>query len=305
MILKKITLIAILSAFLFAMTGCDKGTEPEAIDEFALLEAAGNEYFSNYKSVSGQPVNVTIVDVFAQGLDSWTIVDYRSPTDFASGHLIGAVNVNKDSIFVKIDNGTISTARTILNVCYAGQVASRVTCALNLAGYDAQNLKFGMCAVVPGTDTGYVNGGGKWAAQIANDEGYILETTSNDVATQTEYSFPNLSTGQNTVTDIVKARYMGTWKKKKASEVFANPGSFFIVNYWPKSHYDAGHIPGAFQFTPKSSLGYSGSFPVYAEIIFGKRSAFEIFTNKQADRGILLFGPDIRTNNGLSANAGV
>jgi rhodanese-related sulfurtransferase len=251
----KFLLVAGLSIFLVVFLGCDKATEPEDVDEFALLEEAGSAYFASYTSVSGKAINIDIADVFSTGLSSWTIVDYRSAADFASGHLTGAVNVNKDSLFVRIDDGAVSTSKTILNVCYTGQTASRATCALNLAGIDAQNLKFGMCAVVPGADTGYVGGGGKWAAQVAADEGFTLETTSNDVTTQPANTFPTLNTGESAVADIVRARFAGTWKAKKAADVFAAPGNFFIINYWPKSEYDQGHITGAFQFTPKSSLG--------------------------------------------------
>jgi rhodanese-related sulfurtransferase len=37
--------------------------------------------------------------------------------------------------------------------------------------------------------------------------------------------------------------------------LFANLGNYYIVNYWPLSHYlNPGHIPGAIQYTPRVDL---------------------------------------------------
>ncbi|HHB52262.1 MAG TPA: rhodanese-like domain-containing protein, partial [Saprospiraceae bacterium] len=40
----------------------------------------------------------------------------------------------------------------------------------------------------------------------------------------------------------------------KAQELFENPTHYFTINYWPKEKYDQGHVPGAYQYTPKKSL---------------------------------------------------
>ena len=63
--------------------------------------------------------------------------------------------------------------------------------------------------------------------------------------------------GGEPVADI-HVRYVGL-KGISAADVFAavaaNPDSLFIVNYWSDADYSDGHITGAYQYTPNSSLG--------------------------------------------------
>jgi len=243
--------------------GDDNGTSPEEVDEFDLVSDIGDTYFTTYTTPSGAPVNITISSVFTlltDGDDSNDpyIIDYRSATDFASGHLTGAVNISLGNLISKIDDGTIPTDQTILNVCYTGQTASHATAVLNLLGYEAQNLKFGMCGV---TTSSSINGTQTWLNQIATDE-YATQLVSTEETLSAEYDFPTLNTGEVTAEEIIKARFTsylnskgGSWAKITADAVFEDPSSYFIVNYWPEDEYlDPGHIPGAYQFTPQSSM---------------------------------------------------
>ena len=248
---------------LFFYCGDDNGTEPVAVDEFALVTAVGDDYFTNYTTPSGAGVNISISDVFTlltDGDDSNDpyIIDYRSATDFASGHLTGAVNISLGNLISKIDDGTIPTDKTILNVCYTGQTASHATAVLNMLDYEAKNLLWGMCGV---TTSSSVNGTDKWSGQIAADE-FATQLVSDAETLTTENDFPTLNTGETTADEIIKARFTaylnskgGSWATITASTVFENPDNYFIINYWPEIEYlDPGHIPGAYQFTPKSSL---------------------------------------------------
>ena len=257
---KYLTIVLIVVLALFFILGCDKdnGTEPEKVDEFALVAAKGDVYFTNYLTPGGLPVNVSISDVYDNLTDGNAtndpfIIDYRSATDFASGHIKGAVNMPLSDLVDKVDDGTIPKDKVILNVCYSGQTASAATAVLNLLGYDAQNLLFGMCAV----DTSISNTG-QWLGQIAADEhANDLETQAH--TTTTTHDFPTLNTGETEAEEIIKARFKEViapgWPKINADDVWDAPSNYFIVNYWPESEYlDPGHIPGAYQFTPKTSL---------------------------------------------------
>jgi 3-mercaptopyruvate sulfurtransferase SseA len=50
------------------------------------------------------------------------------------------------------------------------------------------------------------------------------------------------------------------FKRKSSADVFQDPSQFYIVNYFTEAQYlgnegcPPGHIPGATQYTPKSSL---------------------------------------------------
>lgn len=249
---------------LIIVVGCSKDenpAEPEKINEFNLVSEAGDAYFSNYTTPSGASVNVKIDAIYQNLTDGNAsndpfIIDYRSAADFATGHLKGAHNISLGSLIDKIEDGTIPKDKTILNVCYTGQTASYATCVLNLLGYEAQNLLFGMCGV---TTADSINGTKKWVNQIAADE-FADKLSTTDEKLSKEYDFPTLSTGEKEAESIIKARFKavmgaGSWGKITAADVFANPGNYFIVNYWPYAEYlNPGHIPGAYCFEPKTSL---------------------------------------------------
>ncbi len=240
------------TAFLFA---CE-----EPVNEFTVLSAAGDTYFTAYTTpdTSASP-NITIADllVLINSDDPPYIIDFRSAEDYAAAHIKGAINMALTDLDDNID--TLPTDQLIVNVCYTGQNASFATAVMNLVGQDpayegleARNLKFGMCSIT--TDTNIVPKSNKWASAIEEDE-FTLDTTP--ASTDTENEFPDPATGETTIAGIVKANLdeaANGWSIDAAS-VYSSTGDYFIVNYWPAEEYaDPGHIPGAYQFTPKSSL---------------------------------------------------
>ncbi|MBC8185327.1 rhodanese-like domain-containing protein [candidate division KSB1 bacterium] len=255
--LKKL-LVPFLILALFMVVGCDKDnpTEPEQKTEFELLAELGDVYFTSYTNAAGAGVNTTMSALYDLLTDTDAsndpyMIDFRSAADYAAGYIKGTVNMTYDNLVAKIDDGTIPKDKPIVNICYSGQGASRATALLNMLGYQAQNLLFAYC----GVDTG-ITKADKWVGQTAADEYTSMETTAN--TTTTTYDFPVLSTGEETAEAIIKARWTAMlsddWTAS-ATDVWDNPSNYFIINYWPASEYaNPGHIPGAYQFTPKSSL---------------------------------------------------
>lgn len=254
MLNKLINVLLILSlVFFFA---CSEDDDPvESINEFELLTEVGDVYYTDYTTSGGMGVNIGIGDVFTNltdGDDSNDpfIIDWRGQTDFDSGHLQGAVNWALGDLVDKL--GEIPAGKTILNVCYTGQTASVATATLNMLGYEAQNLLFGMCGV---SVDGSITGTDKWNTQIAEDE-YVLNKTAVADPT-TEYDFPELNTGEETAEDVIKARFSEVtagWGVPFAT-VIASPADYFIINYWSQTDYDnIGHIEGAYQFDPNSAF---------------------------------------------------
>ncbi len=241
---------------LFAITSCDKdnGTTPEPVNEFQIVATQVTNYLSNYITPTNRSVNTTIQAVFDVLNDGNTdndpfIIDYRSATEYNNCHIRGAVNIALSSLVSKIDDGTVPKTKAILNVCYTGQNSSTATALLNMLGYDAQSLQFGMCAV----DTSLLEGG-RWLAQIAADE-HAGDLVSQESTTTQTYEFPVLSTGKGTAEEIIKAKFQASGWTITANDVWDNRSNYFIINYWPSNMYTApGHIPGAYQFTPNTSL---------------------------------------------------
>jgi rhodanese-related sulfurtransferase len=249
-----LTLVAFLLCFTF---GC-----PAMVDEFDILSAAGDTYFTNYTTpATGVSPNISIDDLLllVNGDTPPYIIDCRKAEDYAAGHIKGAVNKTLGEVASGLAD--LPKDQLIVNVCYTGQTASFATAVINLAGLDpeyegleARNLLYGMCSVT--TDTGFIPGTDKWASQIAEDEfADSLEQTPN--TTSTTYEFPEIDTGETSLADIVAARAaeVASGWTIEAAEVFANADDYFIVNYWPEDQYlDPCHIPGSYQFTPKASL---------------------------------------------------
>ena len=259
---RKYLMLALIVGLFFAI-GCsdddNNPAEPKKTDEFALVEAVGNAYFSTYVTASGASPNITAASLYTllqdgDATNDPVIVDYRAAVDYASGHIRGAINITLATLVDKLNDNTIPKTKKIVNVCYTGQNSSYATAFMNLLGYDSQSLMFGMCGV---STTAGVNKTDLWINQIAADE-FASQLTATVSTPSTVVPFPTLSTGKKTADEIMKARFplgINSWSIT-AADVFANPSNFFIVNYWPNAEYlNPGHIPGAFCFEPKVSLG--------------------------------------------------
>lgn len=258
--LKK-SLVLLLALAIFFVIGCDKddSTGPsDDVNEFELLTQVGDAYFSTYTTPGGKAVNTSISAIFpilADGDDSNDpfIVDFRSSADFATGHLKGAVNISLGSLVEKLEDGTIPADRNILNVCYTGQTASWATAIMNMLGYEAQNLLFGMCGVTTDSE---IAGTGKWNSNISS--AFAGQMVADETEITESFDFPKLTTGEKDAVSILKKRAQtigSAWGSISNADVLANPENYFIVNYWPLAEYkNPGHIPGAVCFEPTNAF---------------------------------------------------
>jgi rhodanese-related sulfurtransferase len=258
----KRSLFLILSLSLVVFMSCssddDDPAEPGKT-EFEMLAEVGDAYYTTYVNATGRGVNISMADLNDLLTDEDAsndpqIIDWRSSADYDARHIVGAIDLSIGDLIDKVNDGTIDKSKHIVNVCYTGQSASVATATLNLLGYDAQNLLYGMCGVT--SDPEIVIKSDNWVKQIAADEYPLNKDAVADPST--EYTFPTISTGSANAEEVIKARFPevleGGWGVSFA-EVIASPDDYFIINYWPKAEYDdPGHIEGAYQFTPKSSL---------------------------------------------------
>ena len=74
------------------------------------------------------------------------IISIRSSTDYALGHIPGAINIPLSTLFTVENLENLPTDRQIVVYCYTGHTASQATALLNLNGYDTLSLKWGMCS---------------------------------------------------------------------------------------------------------------------------------------------------------------
>ncbi len=116
---------------------------PPAVPLADTTQAAADAYFS------GGAKNMLASDLFDNLNDGDPsndpfIISLRSPEDYEIGHIPMAVNMDYRTMFT--EGGMIAVPDNIPLVvyCYTGQDASAVVSALNILGYDATNLKWGM-----------------------------------------------------------------------------------------------------------------------------------------------------------------
>lgn len=272
-------LLASMMILAFAFVGCsdddDGGTTapPAPVDEFALVSPVTDAYVSTYAPTNGgsglgmNPSASAFANVYfsspkAPNTDEFFVIDWRSGSVYENAHIEGATNWSLSTIIDHVDAGDIPMDKTIVNVCYTGQTASTATAILNLLGYDAVNLKFGMTGWTSNTDYA----GTTYTTSDDYNEWFVTESFPKGEAG----AVPDPGTEATTATDIIKARadaYVngtlntvspGKWNivgiADIAEDVTADNGEWYVVNYFPDTEYNAGHMPTAMQYVPKADL---------------------------------------------------
>jgi rhodanese-related sulfurtransferase len=234
-------------------------TESELL--LAYLEGAGGNYVNTLL-----PKVIEAADVMAEGLENWVVIDVRADDkygydaynvwkkgangvkDFDEGHIPGAVSVPLPEL-IAYAKANLTVDHKILVVCHTGQVAGWGAAALDLLGYNAFSLKWGMSAWNKQFDLWSGNTASTYSAQFVKTA---------DPGKNPAGAYPTLATGKTEPKAILEARLIEVLKAPrsiKAVDLLSAPEEYYIVNYWPEAEYlDPGHIPGAHQYSPKASL---------------------------------------------------
>jgi rhodanese-related sulfurtransferase len=98
---------------------------------------------------SGGPKTIQAADLYENLNDGDVendpyIISLRSAEDYAKGHVPGAVNMDVKAMFTAENLATIPPDKDVVVICYTGQTAGQATAALNMLGYEAYSLLFGM-----------------------------------------------------------------------------------------------------------------------------------------------------------------
>jgi rhodanese-related sulfurtransferase len=131
---------------------------------------------------SGGTKNIKAADVFANLNDGDAdndpvIIDFRSPEDYALGHIAGAANVGIKNMFTTAELAKLPADKQIVGYCYSGQTCSQAVAGLRMLGYDAYNMSYGLpsWAIVPGVSVPV------W--DVSKSGNYPLEVTAPAAAT--------------------------------------------------------------------------------------------------------------------------
>jgi rhodanese-related sulfurtransferase len=251
----RLSLLLVLTLVMaLALAGCGKPAaqpeppveEPvEAVDEFALVAEVADAYLSAKKPPTMSPEDVYNAVVSED--PGVFILSIRSAEHYEKGHIPGAINIPYAEIWKEENLAKLPKDKKIVVICYTGHTASQATMLLNLLGYDAIAMKWGMMNWT--SDPDVLNTKPFESAP----EGYPIETEKNEL-TET-YELPVLNTGFSDVAEIIKARAEAYLTAKKPptiapedvyNAVVSEDPTMFILSVRTAEHYEAGHIPGAY-----------------------------------------------------------
>lgn len=98
-------------------------------------------------SVTSKKINADALKASIDAGGDMTIIDMRSSSKYASGHIPGAINVSLSGL---VDNLIhINPDAPVCVYCYTGQTAGEAVALLNMLGYDAYSLNYGFCSWSP------------------------------------------------------------------------------------------------------------------------------------------------------------
>lgn len=253
-------LFYVLFLLSFAITSCDKDETTEAVNESEVLakylestdSPLGKDFVNSDMPtfISAEAVHNDVIT----GADTY-IIDIRSASDFANGHIEGAVNVADKEVLNHVKSQGLAMNDKIVVACTSGQTAGWAVCILRLNGYsNSFDMKWGMCS----WNTDFA---AAWQGKLSNM--YSTQFEDGPVAKGAVGNMPELNTGMTTGQSILEDRSDVVMTegfaaaKISAADVFANPGNYYVINYWDDADYvQYGHIPGAMQYTPKQSIAF-------------------------------------------------
>lgn len=253
--MRKVTLYVVVFLAITTLFSSFKSTDKQLDNppsEFELLvqylEANGNFINTAAPAIIG-------ADEIKENLknEKYLVLDIRSADWFDYGHIKKSKNVKGPELLNYFENEIDPTTfDKITIVCYSGQSASYYTSLLRLYGFDnVYSLKWGICSWNEEVAT-------SWNKNSKDEFTDQLETAAN--AKPSTSATPVLTTGKTDAKEILQARikevFAIPYKESivKSAVAFETPQEYFIINYTPEEHYNAGHIKGAIQYQPNKCL---------------------------------------------------
>ena len=114
------------------------------VDNSPMMPTADAIVFAAAAAVSTEYITAGDLSDLIAADEAPFIISVRSADDYAAGHIPGAVNISLGSLADNLDK--LPPDETIVVYCYTGHSAAQATALLNMLGYDAKSLKFGMCS---------------------------------------------------------------------------------------------------------------------------------------------------------------
>ena len=248
----------IFAALLITFTSCRKD-EDDTTDPTPTVDY--KKEMTDYMKANAMDLNEVLTswtisahDLDSIGITNYYIIDLRSSTDFATGHIDGAHNTTLANIVTEAGN---ANGKPIVVACYTGQTAAHGHVALRLSGYtDCKILLFGMSSWNADFDHWTANAGD---AAVGNANWSSTNTLADNVAFSEPTFTTSASTGAAILAERVQKMLDAGFQGIANTDVLATPSNYFINNYWAESdvnHY--GHIKEAHRIKEDLTLAKDG-----------------------------------------------
>ena len=214
------------------------------VSQFDVIATAADAYLND----PNPELNISSKDLLSAMLaDGPYIISNRKPEDYATGHIPGAVNLPASVLFKPENLAKLPKDSKIVPYCYTGHTGSQVTAMLNMCGYNATNLLWGIMGWT--TNTTVAN------KQFSNPSTDLPTETIANQLTET-YNLPTVNvtsaTSELEIIRIACDNYATAGLKNIAAGNLSalitdgDPNNDpIIISVRKAEDYAKGHIPGA------------------------------------------------------------
>ena len=224
--------------------GADAGSKAGEAEGVAL--AAVTYFGAGLKTISAD----ALFELLNDGDDSNdpTLISVRKPEDYAAGHIPGAINIAPADVFNPDVLATIPQDKPVVVYCYTGQTASQVASALNMLGYDASNLVFGM--------SGWTTDPAVYVTRFDPAKAKDYTTTTESFQADGAYDLPAPLAAD--VAEAANAYFDAGLKTIQADALYENlndgddDNDPYIISVRSQEDYGKGHLPGAVWYDTKT-----------------------------------------------------
>jgi len=241
-------LFGIIVLILIPVLGVTASQEAPPASQFDIITTAADDYLNAQTTVWNMSEKNLCSNLLDRNLGNDPfILSIRKPDDYATGHIPGAINISGGNLFKPENLAKLPKDKKIVVYCYTGHTGSQVAALLNLCGYDATNLTWGIMGWTKDTSVA--------TKQFSNPTTDLPTETTINKSTPT-YNLPTIdatsSTDELEITRIACDSYASSGLKNiKAGDLHElitdadQANDPVIVSVRKSEDYAKGHIPGA------------------------------------------------------------
>jgi len=244
MFTKHLTILMLVLAMSLFFGCSDSTSNDDKASNFELIQPTVDEVLT---AGMGAPISAQTLH---DNMDDYFIVSVRSYEHYQIGHIPGAINIPWKTVADDASLAMLPADKTqkIAVYCYTGHTGALATSVLNALGYNASNLKFGMCSWTKNSE---VRVASPFSEETSSD--FPIETTVNTPGTY-ELADPDYVSSQNEeeVMQAAAKAYLadaaGTIAPEALYDLINDSDASNdpqILSVRASSIYAVGHIPGA------------------------------------------------------------